>query len=148
MTLIAAAAIVDNLKNPGWLLCAQRSAPEQCRGKWELPGGHVEPGETPEAAIRRELAEELGINVAVGQQVKAGPEVVGASPEGDWPITKGRVMRVWLAEIIDGTPVMLEDHMALEWRAFDDLDTLSWLGQDRPIIDAVIEQAGWHSFSW
>ncbi|MET9965659.1 NUDIX domain-containing protein, partial [Streptomyces sp. NPDC006356] len=46
----------------GRLLAARRSAPEELAGRWELPGGKVEPGEAPEAALVRELREELGVD--------------------------------------------------------------------------------------
>ena len=58
--LVAAAALVD-VDNR--VLIAQRPAAKSMAGLWEFPGGKVEPGETPEAALRRELAEELSIDV-------------------------------------------------------------------------------------
>jgi 8-oxo-dGTP diphosphatase len=59
--LVAAVALVDA---DGRLLLAQRPAGKSMAGLWEFPGGKVNPGETPEAALIRELAEELGIDVA------------------------------------------------------------------------------------
>lgn len=144
MSLIVAAAIVDNLHNPSWLLCCQRSAPESIRGKWELPGGKVEPGESVENALRRELKEELGVEVAIGSQIKASPDVHGASPQGDWPILNNHIMRVFIVQITKGTPALLENHLAIQWRALDDLDVLPWIGPDKPIIDALLDVAGWH----
>lgn len=143
MSLIVAAAIVDNLRNPSWILCCQRSAPPSVRGKWELPGGHVEIDESPVEALHRELKEEIGITVNIGEQVKADLDVAGSTVEGDWPLAKQRLMRVWMVEIVSGTPKMIEDHMDMQWRALDDLDVLPWIGPDRPIIEAVIETARW-----
>ena len=54
---------MDSLAEPSMLLVARRSAPEQLAGLWEFPGGKVEPGEQCEAALHRELREELGIGV-------------------------------------------------------------------------------------
>src|SRR5271165_4624695 len=58
--LVAAVALVDD---DGRLLLAQRPAGKTMAGLWEFPGGKVNPGETPEAALIRELAEELAIDV-------------------------------------------------------------------------------------
>ena len=58
--LVAAVALVDT---DGRVLLAQRPAGKSMAGLWEFPGGKVNPGETPEAALIRELAEELGIDV-------------------------------------------------------------------------------------
>jgi 8-oxo-dGTP diphosphatase len=61
VVLVAAVALVDA---DGRVLLAQRPAGKSMAGLWEFPGGKVNPGETPEAALIRELAEELGIDVA------------------------------------------------------------------------------------
>jgi len=60
LLLVTAAALVDR---DGRVLVQQRPAGKPMAGLWEFPGGKVEPGETPEAALVRELAEELGIDV-------------------------------------------------------------------------------------
>lgn len=128
--LVAAAAIVDSLRAPRALLCARRSAPPDLAGRWELPGGKVEPGETAEAALHRELAEELGVAVELGPRVLA-------PGDGDWPILGERRMRVWLAALRDGEPAALADHDALRWVPYEDLDALDWLDPDRPIVAAL-----------
>jgi len=61
LLLVAAAALIDA---DGRVLICQRPAGKQLAGLWEFPGGKVEPGETPEACLIRELDEELGIKVA------------------------------------------------------------------------------------
>jgi 8-oxo-dGTP diphosphatase len=61
IVLVSAVALVDA---DGRVLLAQRPAGKSMAGLWEFPGGKVNPGETPEAALIRELAEELGIDVA------------------------------------------------------------------------------------
>ncbi len=60
LLLVAAAALIDS---EGRVLIAQRPAHKQLGGLWEFPGGKVEPGETPEAALVRELKEELDLTV-------------------------------------------------------------------------------------
>ncbi|ABY22498.1 NUDIX hydrolase [Renibacterium salmoninarum ATCC 33209] len=73
---IVGGAIVDDLQRPSRLLVARRSAPESSLGLWEFPGGKVEIAELPEAALHRELAEELGVQVKLGHEV-TGPDTDG-----------------------------------------------------------------------
>lgn len=124
--LVAAAALIRD----GLLLAAQRSSPPELAGQWELPGGKVEDGESPEDALRRELREELGIEIAIGAQVR-GPR------GGDWDILNGYRMRVWLCTLAGGEPRPLQDHQGLAWVSLDDAETLTWLGPDLPIVRAV-----------
>jgi 8-oxo-dGTP diphosphatase len=63
--LVAAAIVVEGRR----VLLTQRKAGTHLAGAWEFPGGKVEPGEDPRAALRRELREELGIDVRVGEIV-------------------------------------------------------------------------------
>ncbi|GAA4427487.1 (deoxy)nucleoside triphosphate pyrophosphohydrolase [Georgenia halophila] len=128
--LVAAAAVVDSLDAPTAILCARRSAPEALAGRWELPGGKVEPGESAEEALHRELAEELGARVRLGP-------VIPADDGGDWPILHHLRMRVWMAELVAGSPKPLQDHDELAWIAPADLQDLDWLDPDRPIARAL-----------
>lgn len=63
MTVVAAV-----VKRDGRILIAQRKSTRRHPGKWEFPGGKVEAGETPRAALRRELREELGIEAQIGDE--------------------------------------------------------------------------------
>jgi 8-oxo-dGTP diphosphatase len=127
-------AVVDSLAEPARMLVARRSAPEQFAGMWEFPGGKVEPGEAPEAALHRELREELGIGVSLGA------ELPGETAAG-WPLNAKASMRVWLAEVTEGEPHPLEDHDELRWVGLADhsavLD-LPWIPADFPIVLALL----------
>lgn len=118
------------------MLAARRTAPEQYAGMWEFPGGKVEPGETCEEGLHRELQEELGIRVRLGAEVR-GPGKQG------WPLNAKAAMRVWLAEVTEGTPAPLEDHDELRWVPLDaeELKLLAWIPADLPIVGAMLETA-------
>ena len=131
---IVGAAIVDSLSAPSRLLAARRSAPVQFAGQWEFPGGKVEPDEDDVEALRREVREELGVDVQVGA------ELVGPDPDG-WPLNDSAVMRVWLAVITAGVPAALQDHDELRWvdlRDTSELKELPWIPADRPIVDSLL----------
>ena len=128
---VVAAAIVDDLELPTRLLAARRSAPEALAGRWELPGGKVEPGEDHLAALHRELGEELGVTVAVGAELP-GPD------DGRWAITSKHRMRVWFTRLQDGAPEPLEDHDELRWLTAAELDEVPWLDGDVPIVAALL----------
>ncbi|GIF06346.1 DNA mismatch repair protein MutT [Actinoplanes siamensis] len=118
--VIVAAVIIAG----GQVLACQRSAPPEAAGKWEFPGGKVEPGETDQRALARECAEELGIRVRVGDRV--GPDV---------PLAHGRaVLRVYAVEVLDGGVPEALEHSALRWLAVDQLDSVPWLPADVPIV--------------
>ncbi|RVU19555.1 (deoxy)nucleoside triphosphate pyrophosphohydrolase [Streptomyces antnestii] len=122
-TVVVAAALQES----GRLLAARRSAPPELAGRWELPGGKVEPGEDPERALVRELREELGI----------GAELVERVP-GEWPLKPGYVLRVWTARRLSGRPRPLEDHDELRWLGPDEIWSVDWLDQDVPAVRAVL----------
>jgi len=115
------------LLSGGRLLAARRSAPPELAGRWELPGGKVEPGETPERALVRELREELGVTAEPVERVP-----------GEWPLKPGYVLRVWTVRLLAGAPEPLEDHDALRWLTPDEIWDVDWLDQDVAAVKAVL----------
>ena len=131
--LVVAAAVLDNLEHPTTLLCAARSYPPEHAGQFELPGGKVEDNEDPVHALEREIAEELGARLTMGERV---------CPEGGqwWPIVGGRVMGVWLAEVAPNSqePRVGASHLEARWVPLADLAALPWIVADFPIVEAVV----------
>ena len=117
-TLVMGAAIIDR----GRVLAARRTTPEHARGLWEFPGGKVEDGEDPRAAIVREVREELGCEIAVVGHL-----------EGEQRIKDGYLLRVAVAELVSGEPVPHE-HDAIRWLGPDELDLVPWLAPDVPFL--------------
>ncbi len=133
-TLIVAAAIVDSLAQPRRLVTARRIAPPRWAGWWEFPGGKVDPGETPIAALHREIDEEVGVTVRLGAELPGSVHREGIRV---WPIDDGLVMRVWLAEVTSGTPLVRDEHDDLRWLAAGELDSVRWLPGNVAILGAV-----------
>lgn len=133
--LVVGAAIVDDLEHPRTLLSARRTEPPRLAGGWELPGGKVEPGESPVDALHRELAEELGIKVELGAEIR--------DPQGgSWPMGTGYLMRVWLARVTDGEPAPIEDHDAVRVLGPGHWLDVAWLPADVPIVHRILARVG------
>lgn len=129
--LVVGAAIVDDLSRPTRLLAARRTEPPALAGGWELPGGKVDPGESPLAALHREICEELGVSITVGA-LHPGP-----LPGATWALSARFEMIVWLAQVLVGEPAPVEDHDQLRWLGLGELETVGWLPADLPIVRAI-----------
>jgi len=127
LTFVVGAAVVDDLDHPTRLLTARRTEPPRLAGGWELPGGKVDPGETVEQALHRELREELGIGVRLGREVVP-------DGGGTWPLPPSASLRVWLAVVTEGTPEALEDHDELRWLGPGEWESVGWLAADVPVV--------------
>lgn len=121
---VIAAVITDSA---GQVLLSQRTAGRDLAGLWEFPGGKREPDESPEAALARELDEELGIEIDVGAPLITVPH---ASPHMRLRLDVRRVIR-WR-----GLPTGREGQ-ALAWVAQDKLDRYPMPPADRPVVAAL-----------
>jgi 8-oxo-dGTP diphosphatase len=104
------------------VLVAQRARPPELAGRWELPGGKVAPGETEPAALARELAEELGLQV--------DDVIVGDRLGGDIALSDTMTLRAYLVRLIRGEPHP-HDHRALRWVSAVQLPDVDWVPADR-----------------
>jgi len=104
VTLVVAVALIDP---DGRVLIARRPPGNVMAGLWEFPGGKIEPGETPETALIRELHEELGITV---KPDCLAPYTFASHAYADFHL----LMPLYLCRRWDGTPVPRE-HSAIQW---------------------------------
>src|SRR5699024_2792078 len=123
------------------LLAARRSAPKSLAGRWEFAGGKVEPDETPEQAVHRELWEELGIRVRLGAEIASTAATEPAASPTPWPILNNLTMRIWFARIAGGRAAALADHDELRRRPVPGLRSGAWLEPDLPSVDAIAARA-------
>ncbi len=109
------------------VLLAQRPAGKHLAGLWEFPGGKREPEESPSAALRRELREELGIELQRAQPLLQVP----------WQYGERRLLLdAWLVDRWHGTPQSLEGQ-ALQWLTPAAVDAAMLTPADRPILRAL-----------
>ncbi len=123
--VVAAALVSEN----GRVLVQQRPTGSSMEGLWEFPGGKVEPGETPEAALARELFEELGISV---DQADLLPLSFASEPLGESHL----VLLLFLCTKWSGEAMALHA-TNLKWVEMDALDDLAMPPADRPLVFAL-----------
>lgn len=126
LLLVVAAALVDGA---GRVLVQRRPPGKPMAGLWEFPGGKVDPGETPAAALIRELDEELGVAVAADALV---PLTFAAEPLAG----RDLVLLLYLCRAWDGAPQPF-DATALAWHAPAALRALEMPPADLPFVSAL-----------
>ena len=112
------------------VLVAQRVRPPELAGRWELPGGKVTLGETERAALARELAEELGLQV--------GGVVVGDRLGDDISLNATTTLRAYRVRLVGGEP-HAHDHRALRWVTAAELPEVDWVSADRGWLPDLAE---------
>ena len=119
---VVCALIVRN----GFVLCAQRSERMALPLKWEFPGGKLEPDELPEAALKRESLEELGVEIEIGSALQVS----------EYSYDGVRTIRLipFLANIIDGNEPKAHEHSEIRWVPNSELLQLDWAAADVPIV--------------
>ena len=126
---VVAAVIQNNQK----YLCVQRGEHkfDYLTRKYEFPGGKVEKGETPEAALQREIAEELIANISVKKLIV---NVTHSYP--DFDIT----MKAFLCHFKDEVEFTLTEHVDAKWLSHRELESVEWAAADIPIVNILKER--------
>ena len=122
-TIRVVAAII---RDKGRIFATQRGYGPYKDG-WELPGGKIEPGETPEEALKREIREELDTEIEVGEPA--------GHIEYDYPEFH-LSMDCFFCTLLSGS-LTLKEHEAARWLSPAELDSVSWLPADRSLIDGL-----------
>lgn len=123
---VAAAVITDSLGMPSRVFATARGYGEY-RGRWEFPGGKLEPGESPQQALAREIREELDVCIEVGEHI--------ATIEYDYPAFHLSMACFWCA-VTHGTLRLVEAE-AGRWLTRAQLRDVDWLPADLLVLDAV-----------
>jgi 8-oxo-dGTP diphosphatase len=117
------------IQQGGRILATQRGYGAYKDG-WEFPGGKIEPDESAEQAIVREIREELAVNIQVERPVV----------DVSWDYPEFHLeMACFLCSIVEGSPQLLEHEAAL-WLGREDIDSVAWLPADVLVVDALRKQ--------
>ena len=124
---VVAAVITASNENGEKMIFATQRGYGEFKDGWEFPGGKVEPGETPQAALKREIMEELETEIEVGELIE--------TIEYDYP-TFHLSMDCFWAEIVKGD-LVLREHEAAKWLTREQLEIVDWLPADLGLVEKV-----------
>lgn len=123
---VVAAIICNDMERKNKIFATARGYGD-LKGGWEFPGGKVEPGETPQQALKREIMEELSTEIKVGELID--------TIEYDYP-TFHLSMDCFWAEVVTGQ-LELKEAEAAKWLTKDQLESVVWLPADITLIDKI-----------
>ena len=123
---VVAAIICNDMERKSKIFATARGYGD-LKGGWEFPGGKVEPGETPQQALKREIMEELSTEIKIGELID--------TIEYDYP-TFHLSMDCFWAEVIVGQ-LELKEAEAAKWLTKDQLESVAWLPADITLIDKI-----------
>jgi len=118
------------IERDGLVLVARRSPVMAQPLKWEFPGGKLQPGESPAASLKREILEELEVEIEIA---RALPESRYCYP--DFTI----ILHPFICTIAEGV-VRPVEHAEIAWLPPGRLPSLAWAAADRPVLEAYLEQ--------
>ena len=124
---VVAAVITASNENGEKIIFATQRGYGEFKDGWEFPGGKVEPGETSQAALKREIMEELETEIEVGNLIE--------TIEYDYP-TFHLSMDCFWAEIVKGD-LVLREHEAAKWLTREQLESVDWLPADLGLVEKV-----------
>ena len=125
---VVAAVICDSIQIKHRIYATARGYGDY-KGQWEFPGGKIEPGETAQQALKREIAEELDTEIAVHDKI--------GTIEYDYPAFHLSMDCFW-CEVLSGN-LVLKEAEAARWLAKDELDSVQWLPADQTILEKIRE---------
>ncbi len=127
---VVAAIIRAANENGDPMIFATKRGYGEFKGGWEFPGGKIEPRETPEEALKREIMEELDTEVEVGELLD--------TIEYDYP-TFHLSMDCFWCEILSGE-LVLKEHEDARWLTKDQLKDVEWLPADITLIEKIVDR--------